>query len=83
MEEAFGLKQSGYPKLAFNSLRTDTERSEHQGLMNLLKGLFGAFRNVTAHEPKIKWPISEQDAMDILTLASLIHRKLDGAVRTP
>lgn len=82
VDEAFGLGQAGYPRLAFNSLQTDTERSEHRGLMNLIKGLFGTFRNTTAHAPKIKWPIGEQDAMDILTLASLIHRRLDSAVRT-
>lgn len=82
IDEAFGLGQSGYPRLAFNSLQTETERSEHKGLMNLIKGLFGTFRNTTAHAPKIKWPIDEQDAMDILTLASLIHRRLDSAAQT-
>ena len=33
----------------------------------LLKGMFGTFRNVTAHAPKIAWPIDEQDALDLLT----------------
>lgn len=82
VDEAFSFGQAGYPRLAFNSLQTETEHSEHIGLMNLIKGLFGAFRNTTAHAPKIRWPISEQDAMDMLTLASLIHRRLDLVVRT-
>lgn len=81
VDEAFGLG-GGVPRLAFNSLRTDSERSEHTGLMNLIKGLFGAFRNTTAHAPKIHWAVSEQDALDILTTLSLIHRRLDNAVRT-
>lgn len=81
VDEAFGLG-GGIPRLAFNSLRTDSERSEHTGLMNLIKGLFGAFRNTTAHAPKILWPITEQDALDILTTISLIHRRLDAAIRT-
>jgi len=68
--------------LAFNSLQTKTEQSEHKGLMNLVKGLFGTFRNTTAHAPKIKWVIREQDALDMLSLASLLHRRLDEAVRT-
>ena len=59
-----------------------TERSEHTGLMNLLKGLFGTFRNTTAHAPKIKWVINEQDAVDMLTFTSLLHRRLDKCVRT-
>jgi len=35
---AFGLGKVGMPFLAFNSLQTDTERSEQSGLMNLMKG---------------------------------------------
>lgn len=37
------------PFLAFNTLESETERSEHSGLMNLMKGMSGAFRNVAAH----------------------------------
>lgn len=83
IDEAFGLGQTGTPLLAFNSLRSDTERSEHVGLANLLKGMFGAFRNVAAHAPKIYWPIDEQDAMDLLAIASLLHRRLDAAIPVP
>ncbi|WP_232254221.1 TIGR02391 family protein [Achromobacter xylosoxidans] len=47
----------------------------------MLIGLFGAVRNPLAHAPKTNWPMSEQDALDILTLVSLIHRKLDGTTK--
>jgi len=83
VDEAFGLGKSGMPLLAFNSLRTDSERMEHRGLMNLMKGVIGTFRNPTAHAPKISWNMSEQDALDLLTLVSFLHRRLDDAVRTP
>lgn len=83
IDQAFGLGSTGMPFLAFNALSTPTERDEHTGLMNLMKGLFGAFRNPTAHAPRISWPVSEQDAIDLLTMASLLHRRLDGAIRTP
>jgi uncharacterized protein (TIGR02391 family) len=53
-------------------------KSEQKGFANLLIGLFGAVRNPLAHSPKKNWPMSELDALDILTLVSLIHRKLDG-----
>ena len=82
VDEALGLGKAGHPRLAFNSLSTDSEKSEHSGLMNLIKGVFGAFRNTTAHAPRIHWAVSEQDALDILTTLSLIHRRLDSAVRT-
>lgn len=83
VDYAFGLGTTGIPRVAFSALVTASHRSEHTGLMNLMKGLFGTFRNPTAHAPKIEWPILKPDALDILSLASLLHRRLDGAVRTP
>jgi uncharacterized protein (TIGR02391 family) len=84
VDRAFGLsKKDNLPFLAFNTLQTETERSEHIGLMNLIKGIFGTFRNPTAHAPRIEWKISEQDALDLLTMLSFLHRRLDDAVRTP
>lgn len=82
VDKAFGLGQLKNPKLAFNTLRTESEESEHKGFMHLVKGLFGMFRNTTAHSPKIKWTINEQDALDSLTLASMLHRTLDKCVKT-
>lgn len=79
VDEAFSFK-SNIPYLALNSLQTESEQSEQKGFMNLLKGLFGTFRNTTAHAPKITWRIEEQDALDILSLVSLVHRRLDSAV---
>lgn len=82
VDAAFGKGPSGHPLLAFNSLQTDTERSEHTGLMNLLKGTLGTFRNPTAHAPKISWAVTERDALEALTLLSMLHRRLDGAFGT-
>lgn len=78
--EAFSLGKSGRPLLAINPLSSETEIGEQKGFTNLVVGLFGTFRNPTAHAPKIYWPIDEQDALDILSLVSLIHRKLDNVV---
>ncbi|NJD65685.1 MAG: TIGR02391 family protein [Chloroflexi bacterium] len=69
------------PLLAFNALRTETEKSEHKGFATLLKGCFAAVRNPLAHEPKILWD-GEDDAADYLSLVSLLHRKLDDCVPT-
>lgn len=67
------------PILVINDFKTPTQQSEQKGFANLLIGLYGTFRNPTAHEAKIEWEMSEQDALDILTTISLIHRKLDKA----
>jgi uncharacterized protein (TIGR02391 family) len=69
------------PILAINSLRTETEKSEHKGFAALLKGCFAAVRNPLAHEPKILWH-GEDDAADYLSFISLLHRKLDETVPT-
>ena len=78
--EAFSVKT---PLLAINRLVTESEKSEQKGFTQLLIGLFGMVRNPTAHAPKIIWPMPEQDALDILTLVSLVHRKLDGTIKLP
>lgn len=82
-DAAFGLGNQCMPPLAFNRLETPTECSEHRGLHNILKGIFGAFRNPTAHAPKPAWPITEGDALDLLQTCSLLHRRLDAADVTP
>jgi len=66
------------PRLNINPLLTDTDRSEHLGLANIIKGLFGLIRNPTAHTPKIKFVIDESEALDIMTMVSYVHKKLDN-----
>lgn len=70
---------SSGPRIVFNSLTTDWERSEQTGLATLMKGLFSTFRNTTAHAPRVVWATSRADALDMLTLASMLHRRLDDA----
>lgn len=70
------------PLLAFNTLQTETERSQHRGFAAMLKGCFAGIRNPTAHVPKILWE-DEDDAADYLTFISLLHRGLDKCVNVP
>jgi uncharacterized protein (TIGR02391 family) len=78
VDRAFGLPS---PILAVNDLATDSQRSEHTGFINLIKGASGMFRNPTAHEARVKWEIGKEDAEDLLSLVSFIHRRLDGVRR--
>ncbi len=71
------------PMLAINAFATKSERDEQKGFANMLKGVFGMFRNPTAHEAKINWAMSRVDAEDLLSLASLIHRRVDAAHMPP
>ncbi|OQX73419.1 MAG: TIGR02391 family protein [Bacteroidetes bacterium 4484_276] len=70
------------PILKINSLSDETKKSEQKGFSNLLIGFFGMFRNTTAHAPRIYWEINESDALDIMTMASMLHRRIDSAERT-
>jgi uncharacterized protein (TIGR02391 family) len=67
------------PRIAFNGLATEWERSEQTGIATLMKGLFSTFRNPAAHAPRVQWATSRTDALDMLTLASMLHRRLDDA----
>ena len=79
VDEAFSFNGKT-PYLALNSLESETDRSEQNGFIHLLKGLFGMFRNDTAHTPKIRWKVDETDALDILSLTSLAHRRIDNSI---
>jgi len=77
VQDAFSLGKDDTPILAINPLSNDTEKGEQKGFANLLIGLFGTFRNPTAHGEKIYWEMNKEDALDILSLISLVHRKID------
>lgn len=74
-----GAMAGSAPRLRINTLQTRTQRDEQLGVANLAKGLFSAFRNPAAHEPRIEWTLSELDALDVLGTLSMIHRRLDVA----
>ena len=69
------------PLLAINSLKSQSERSEQKGFVNLLKGIHGMFRNPTAHEARVIWKMEQADAEDLMATLSLIHRRLDRAAK--
>lgn len=81
-------KANPVPLLTLNTLQTGTEKSRQKGLECGIRAIFSAARNPTAHEPKVLSTMSEQDAVDLLTQMSYLHRRLDecvdtGHLRTP
>ena len=70
------------PILSFNKYQTSSEQNELMGFRSLLIGLIKMVRNPHAHEPKLKWAIEEKDALDILTMVSYVHRRLDETFKT-
>jgi uncharacterized protein (TIGR02391 family) len=66
--------------LKVNGQSTESEIDEQKGVMHLCMGLSSAVRNIKAHEPVLEWPITEEDALDILSLISFLWRKIDDSI---
>ncbi|MBO2461470.1 TIGR02391 family protein [Actinomadura sp. LCR2-06] len=84
VDQCFGAA-AGVPAVRINDYGTGSEVSEHRGFANLLRGIFGTFRNPPAHTPRAAagWALTEADALDLFSMLSLVHRRLDAAtVRT-
>lgn len=71
------------PYLFFNSMQTDSEKSEFTGLKELMEAIFHLVRNPAAHTPKINWKVDEAKALDVLTLVSFAHKYLDECHKMP
>jgi len=76
MSDALGLNGP----LKLNSQRNQSEKDEQQGIMYLCMGLMNAVRNPQAHEPELNWPMTRDDALDVLALLSFLFRKLENAI---
>ena len=79
-ETAFKISD---PYIALNKLVTSTEKNQQNGLREMLCGVFHMVRNVTAHEMRIRWDIKENEAVDMLTQISYLHKMLDQCISVP
>ncbi|GAA1351694.1 TIGR02391 family protein [Falsarthrobacter nasiphocae] len=79
VDAALALGKTGVPVLAINELGTQTERDEQTGVANLIKGLGGLYRNPTAHDPRLNRSMNDDELLEVLTLVSMVHRRLDCA----
>lgn len=77
-EESFSTKK---PLLKINELKNSSEINQQNGLKEMLNGITHYVRNVTAHTPKIKWMIDENEALEIFNTLSFLHKILDDAKR--
>lgn len=82
VDDALGTDGGRTPLLAWSALTTDNDRNEHRGVVLMMKGMFAYFRNLPAHVPRAFRVVTEQEALELLTIASFLHRRLDAAVST-
>lgn len=82
VDYALGVGRKQLPRLALNPLRSETDWAEQAGLAALMKGVFSMYRNPAAHVPRTKRALSEMEALDALTIVSVLHRRVDELVST-
>ena len=82
VDDCFGLGKDKKPMLAFNTLQTPSDESEHKGFGNFCKGFFSMYRNPKAHNPKIMEDTQLSQMTEVLVVATIIHNKLGNTVKT-
>lgn len=82
VDDCFGLGKDKQPMLAFNTLQTPSDESEHKGFGNFCKGFFSMYRNPKAHNPKILEDTQITQMTEVLVVATIIHNKLDNTFKT-
>lgn len=80
VSRTFGGSQ---PLWVINTFASETDRSEQKGFCKLVSGVFGMVRNPLAHEAKILRPMNRDDAEDIMSMLSYIHRRIDSMRMPP
>jgi uncharacterized protein (TIGR02391 family) len=82
VDECFGLGKDKKPMLAFNTLQSDSDESEHKGFGNFVKGFFSMYRNPKAHDPKLLEDTQLTEMTEVLVVATIIQNKLDKTFKT-
>jgi len=82
VDDCFGLGKDKKPMLAFNTLQTENDESEHKGFGNFCKGFFSMYRNPKAHTPKILEDTQLSQMTEVLVVATIIQNKLDNTYKT-
>jgi uncharacterized protein (TIGR02391 family) len=83
LDACFGVGSG--PLLRINTYTTESDWSEQKGFVNLVKGIFGTFRNPAAHTTRASliWNPTEADTLDLFSMLSFVHRCLDQTQVSP
>ena len=82
VDDCFGLGKGKNPMLAFNTLQSESDESEHKGFGNFIKGFFSMYRNPKAHDPKLLEDTQLSEMTEVLVIATIIQNKLDKTFKT-
>lgn len=82
VDQCFALGKDKKPMLAFSTLQTESDESEHKGFGNFIKGFFSMYRNPKAHDPKLLEDTQLTEMTEVLVIATIIQNKLDKTFKT-
>lgn len=74
----FGTNRSA-PRIYINDYQNESQISEHKGFKQILIGIHGHIRNPRAHAPRLGNQEDRTDFLDLMSLISYVHRRLDRA----
>lgn len=74
IEKAFSTTN---PSVILSDLSSKSKRNEYRGIKEMFLGINYAVRNVTAHEMRINWDVNEDEAINVLSIISALHKILD------
>ncbi len=77
IRKALEFDEKNNPLVAINRFLTDHEKAEQIAFINLLIGFVGQVKNTINPRKRILWDIQHLDALEILTIASYILKKID------
>jgi hypothetical protein len=67
------------PALRINNWRTPDQHAEQRGIAEIVAGIFRMLDRPQGSSHNANCPADELDALDVLSIVSFVHRKLDGA----
>ncbi len=76
-EHALSFSMQRQPLLLLNDFRTENDQAEQFTLMCMLKGLLLTFQDEQTRVYREGWQMDFDDALDLLSLISFFHRKID------
>lgn len=82
IDGCFALGKDKKPLMAFNTLESKSDESEHKGFANFCKGFFSMYRNPKAHNPKMLEKTQLTEMTEVLIIATIIHKKIDNTYKT-
>jgi len=80
-DQAFSMVWQGWPILALNDLKSPQEVNQQYAIMQCMRGILLMFYDERTRQERTSWPMTQQEALEVLGLVSFCCAKIDAAVK--